>query len=198
MKGLQPRYPMTVRGSAGSFELRLMTAEDEPAVLEMARSLPSRDLVFLPRDIRQPKVLSAWIRQIADGQIVSLLATREGVVVGCSAITCDPHSFSPHVGELRVVLAPAARDQGLGRLLIQESFLVALTLQLEKLTARMTGDQQAAIVLFEDMGFRAEALLRDHVRDDDGKSYDIVVVSMNVLANQAKRDLYGMDDAVHG
>ena len=71
----------------------------------------------------------------------------------------------------------------------------ALSRQLQKLTARMTGDQQAAVVLFEDMGFRAEALLRDHVRDDDGKSYDIVVVSMNVLANQAKRELYGMDGA---
>ena len=195
MTGLQPRYPMTL---PSGIEVRLMTAEDEAAVLEMACSLPSRDLVFLPRDIRQPKVLSAWIRQIVEGQIVSLVAMRGDAVIGCSAITCDPHSFSPHVGELRVVLAPAARDQGLGRLLIQESFLVALSLQLEKLTARMTGDQQAAIVLFEDMGFRAEALLRDQVRDDDGKSYDIVVVSMNVLANQAKHELYGMDDVSAG
>ena len=195
MTALQPRYPMT---APSGVEVRLMSAADEAAVLEMACSLPSRDLVFLPRDIRQPKVLSAWIRQIVEGQIVSLVAMRGDAVIGCSAITCDPHSFSPHVGELRVVLAPAARDQGLGRLLIQESFLVALSLQLEKLTARMTGDQQAAIVLFEDMGFRAEALLRDQVRDDDGKSYDIVVVSMNVLANQAKHELYGMDDVSAG
>ncbi len=198
MKGLQPRYPMTVPSDTGGFEVRLMTAEDEAVVLALAQSLPSHDLVFLPRDIRQPKVLSAWIRQIANGQIVSLLALKHGVVVGCSAVACDPHSFSPHAGELRVILAPAARDQGIGRMLIQESFLVALSLQLEKLTARMTGDQQAAVVLFEDMGFRAEALLRDHVRDDDGKSYDIVVVSMNVLANQAKRELYGMDAAAEG
>jgi hypothetical protein len=33
----------------------------------------------------------------------------------------------------------------------------------------MTVDQQAAIALFESLGFKAEALLRDHVRDVDGK-----------------------------
>jgi hypothetical protein len=42
--------------------------------------------------------------------------------------------------------------------------------------AQMTVDQQAAIALFESLGFKAEALLRDHVRDVDGKTRDIVVL----------------------
>ena len=69
------------------------------------------------------------------------------------------HSFSPHVGDLRVLVSPEVREHGLGRKLVQESFLVALTMSLEKLTAHMTSDQRAAITVFEDLGFRPEALL---------------------------------------
>ena len=40
----------------------------------------------------------------------------------------------------------------------------------------MTVDQRGAITLFESLSFKAEALLRDHVRDVDGKTHDIVVL----------------------
>ncbi len=39
---------------------------------------------------------------------------------------------------------------------------MALGAGLEKLSVQVTVDQQAAITLFESLGFKAEALLRDH------------------------------------
>jgi hypothetical protein len=42
---------------------------------------------------------------------------------------------------------------------------VALGLGVEKLTAQLTADQRGALTVFESMGFRGEALLRDrHTR----------------------------------
>ena len=87
------------------------------------------------------------------------------------------------------------REQGLGRILIQESFALALSLGLEKLTAQMTADQQAAIAVFEGMGFRAEALMRDHVRDREDEKHDIVVLSHDVADFQAKLEQYGLNEA---
>jgi L-amino acid N-acyltransferase YncA len=46
--------------------------------------------------------------------------------------------------------------------------------------AQMTADQTGAIALFESLGFRAEALLRDHVRDREGHSHDIVMLGHDV------------------
>jgi hypothetical protein len=46
-----------------------MSRADEPAVLAFAQKLPTHDLLFLPRNISQPKVLSAWINEIERGQI---------------------------------------------------------------------------------------------------------------------------------
>ena len=193
--GPAPRYPRTVAYGNSEVTFRLMTPGDEGLVFEFARALPRHDLLFLRRDITQPKVMSAWARGLESGSITSLLVIRDGELVGCSAVVNDPHSWSPHVGELRVLLSPELREKGIGRALIQENFVVALMQGMEKLTAQMTADQQAAIAIFEELGFRAEALLRDHVRDGEGKKHDIVILSHDVAEFQAKREQYGLTDA---
>jgi len=189
------RYPRTITLSGSEIELRMMTAADEALVLDFARNLPSHDLLFLKRDITQPRVLSAWVKEIEAGSIVSLLAIGGGRLLGCTAVVKDDLSFSPHVGDLRVLLAPEQRQKGLGRVLIQESFLLALGQGLEKLTAHMTPDQQGAISVFEGMGFRAEALLKDHVRDGSGTKHDIVILSHDVAEFQARFEQYGLNEA---
>jgi RimJ/RimL family protein N-acetyltransferase len=189
-------YPRHVKTDAGDIEIRLMSRADEAAVLAFAQALPTHDLLFLPRNISQPKVLSAWIGEIERGAITSILAVKGGRVVGCGTLVRDPHSWSPHVGEIRMVVASEVRGQGVGRALSQETFALALGAGLEKLSVQMTVDQQAAIALFEGLGFRAEALLRDHVRDVDGNTHDIVVLGHNIAQVQAQLEAYGVPGAV--
>ena len=189
-------YPRHVRLDSGDIEFRLMSRADEANVLDFAKELPTHDLLFLPRNISQPKVLSAWIHEIERGDIVSLLAVRGGTVVGCGTVVRDPHSWSPHVGEIRMVVSLDVRGQGVGRALSQETFALALGAGLEKLSVQMTVDQRGAIALFESLGFKAEALLRDHVRDIDGKKHDIVVLGHNIAQFQAQLEAYGLAEAV--
>ncbi|MCP1853811.1 MULTISPECIES: GNAT family N-acetyltransferase [Bradyrhizobium] len=194
----QRSYPRRVKTEAGDIEFRLMIRDHEAAVLAFAQKLPTHDLLFLPRNISQPKVLSAWINEIERGDITSLLAIKDGKVVGCGTLVRDPHSWSPHVGEIRMVVSLDVRGQGVGRALSQETFAIALGAGLEKFSVQMTVDQQAAIALFESLGFKAEALLRDHVRDVEGKTHDIVVLGHNVAQVRAQMEAYGVSDAVNG
>ena len=189
-------YPRDVKTDAGDIEFRLMASADEAAVLDFARKLPTHDLLFLPRNISQPKVLSAWVNEIERGQITSLLAVKGDAVVGCGTVVRDPYSWSPHVGEIRMVVSQDVRGQGVGRALSQETFALALEGGLEKLSVQMTVDQQAAIALFEGLGFKAEALLRDHVRDAAGQKHDIVVLGHNVAQVRAQMEAYGLPGAV--
>jgi L-amino acid N-acyltransferase YncA len=188
-------YPRKFRGDTGDFDIRPMRREDETAVLAFARSLPTHDLLFLPRDITQPKVLAAWIKELERGDMMSLLAVRDGTTLGCATIVRDPLSWSPHVGEIRVVVINAARRQGVGRALTQEAFAFALANGVEKMMAQMTTDQTGAIALFESLGFRAEALLRDHVRDREGRNHDIVMLGHDVAKVAAQIHAYGMTGA---
>lgn len=191
---LQERYPRNADIARGEIRLELMSAEDESDIADFAQALPVHDLLFLRRNITHPKVLAAWSAEIEAGSITSLIAREAGTIIGCSAVVRDELSFSPHVGELRVLVSPQGRDRGLGRILIQESFLIALTLGLEKLTAQMTVDQKSAIAVFEEMGFIAEALLRDHVRDPNGTKHDIVVLSHDVGRFQSQMEAYGLTE----
>ena len=71
-------YPRRVQTEAGEIEFRLMSQADEAAVLDFAQKLPVHDLLFLPRNISEPKVLSAWIKEIERGAITSILAVQGG------------------------------------------------------------------------------------------------------------------------
>src|SRR5258708_9518385 len=189
-------YPLHVATEAGDIEFRMMGPADEAAVLAFAQALPAHALLFLPRNISQPKVLSAWVKEIERGAITSLLAVKDGKVVGCGTLVRDPHSWSPHVGEIRMVVSLDVRGQGVGRALSQETFSLSLGARLAKLSVQMTVDQQGAITLFESLGFKAEALLRDHVRDVDGRTHDIVVLGHNVAQVRAQMEAYGLPGAV--
>jgi RimJ/RimL family protein N-acetyltransferase len=189
-------YPRSVASGGGPVEFRLMTADDGDAVLAFARTLSAHDLLFLPRDITQPKVVGAWMDATRDGRIVTVLAMRGDAMLGCATLVRDELSWSRHVGELRVILEPASRGIGLGGHLTQEILALAVELGLDKLTAQMTVDQRGAIGVFEGLGFRAEALLRDHVKDRDGRTHDIVILGHDVAKFQAQMAAYGVTQAV--
>lgn len=190
------KLPRSLRLGDCTLELARLQPQDAQALADFAAALPPHDLLFLRRDISHPKVVAAWMQAIAEGRLHSLAVRDSGALVGCSAIVVDNLSWSRHVGELRVLIAPAWRGKGLGRALIQQCFAQALELGLDKLVAQMTVDQVAAIAVFEELGFRAEALLRDHVKDRDGQTHDLVLLSHDVAAVQSRLQAYGVADAL--
>jgi RimJ/RimL family protein N-acetyltransferase len=191
---LANRYPREVRIGDGSVTLRYMTDKDREAALTFARSLPAHDLLFLRRDITRPEVIDYWLNQIERGRIVSLLAETGGKVVGYATVDRGDLSWSPHVAELRVMASEAMRGKGLGQILTQEAFAIALGLGIEKVVAQMTVDQKSAINAFEGLGFRPEAMLRDHVKDREGKKHDLVIMAHDVEKFHAQAEAYGRQE----
>ena len=191
----QRPYPRTIGNPGGPIELCLLVAADADAVLAFAQRLPSHDLLFLRRDIAQPKVVAAWIEATRLDAIVTVLAWRGEVVVGCATIVRDALSWSRHVGEMRVIVGPALRGSGLGQVLTGECFAIAVELGIEKLTANMTVDQRGAIELFEGLGFRPEALLKDQVKDREGRTHDIVILAQDVGRFLGQQAAYGLGAA---
>jgi RimJ/RimL family protein N-acetyltransferase len=189
-------YPRRIQCGDTRIDIARMTPADRAALVALVETLHPHDLLFVPRDISHPKVIDAWIRSLASGELSSLVARDGDEMVGCTAVVSDPLSWSRHVGELRVLLSPAWRGKGLGRALIQECFAQALELGLKKLMVQMTTDQRAAIAVFEELGFRPEALLAKHVADRDGKLHDLVLLSHDVDAVAARQDLYGVSGAL--
>ena len=136
-----------------------------------------------------------WIREIAVGEIFTVLAVEGDSLLGWATIHRNRLRWTAHVAELRVMVAEGARGLGLGRILTQEAFANAVGLGIEKMVAQMTMDQKGAIAVFEGLGFRPEALLRDQVKDRAGKKHDLLVLSHDVSKFEGKRTAFGMDQA---
>lgn len=181
---------VTLKGM--QFELRELAAADREAILNFARAMSAHDLLFLRRDITKPKVVDAWIEATEAGAFNTILAESNGAIAGCVALYTDPLSWSPHVGELRVLVGEGVRQHGLGRFLVEAGFRIALAKGLRKLTAQMTVDQKGAITVFEELGFRGEALLKDQVQDSSGVLHDLVTLSCDVESASSRLDAYGI------
>jgi L-amino acid N-acyltransferase YncA len=191
-----PDYP-TLRHVGGiDVTLAYMSSLDAETVLRFAKGLEEHDLLFLRRDITQLDVVEDWLRDIESGDALTILAKRGGVVIGYGTIHRDSLSWSAHVAELRVLVAADYRGKGLGRLLTQEAFRAALRSGIEKMVARMTLDQKGAISTFESLGFRPEALLKDHVKDRQGGLHDLIMLSHRVADFQRTLESYGVSEAL--
>ena len=192
------RYPAagTIGGRAAT--LRVMTRADAPAMLEFARGLPPHDLLFLRQDITQPDQVEYWVERLESGRKRTLLLVEDDGIHGYGTVDRFDQTWARHVAELRVLVAEDMRGLGIGRLLTEEALRIALEMGMEKLVAQMTVDQPEAISVFRSLGFRPEALLRDHVKDRDGQTHDLVILSHDVEAGQRSKIATGVVHAVDG
>jgi L-amino acid N-acyltransferase YncA len=199
MSGQALTLPRLVKLSDGSeITLRLLGRNDVEAFLAFTQSLSPHDLLFLRTDITDAGVVADWLDNVDSGRIVTIIAERAGRIFGYGSLHFSNTPWSQHVGELRVLLSADVRGKGLGRALTDAIFAQALDRGIEKMVAQMTIDQKGAISTFEELGFKAEALLRDHVKDRTGERHDLLVYSHDVRAFQSQLDAYGVSDAASG
>jgi L-amino acid N-acyltransferase YncA len=178
--------------------LRRLGRADIEAFLGFTQSLGDHDLLFLRTDITDAGVVADWLDNIEAGQIVTIVAENGGRIFGYGSLHLSNAPWSKHVGELRVLINSDARGKGLGRALTEAIFAQALDRGIEKMVAQMTIDQKGAISTFEQLGFKAEALLRDHVKDRTGEKHDLLVYSHDVGEFQSQMDAFGMSEAASG
>ena len=156
-------------------EFRPIAAGDEPALQRFFARIPEADRTFLKEDVDDPAIAAAWARPGS----ARTIAVEAGEVVGSVAVV-PLHGWSSHVGEVRLVVDPAARGRGLGRELARHAVHDAVELGLAKLVVEVIADQKELIAMFVALGFDAEALLADHVRDRNGQIRDLLVLANDV------------------
>lgn len=174
-------FPKEIKLPSGQIaNLRLMTPEDKQGILDLARSLPPDDLLFLRTDITEPATIDDWTRNLETGATITVLAQIQAQVVGYASLHHDQARWTRRVGELRLLLGPQYRGAGLGRRLAEEIFHIGERRGVKKMAAMMTPDQTGARAAFERLGFQVEALLQDWVVDRNGRPRDLLVMSHDV------------------
>jgi ribosomal protein S18 acetylase RimI-like enzyme len=170
--------------------VRQLTGGDEAALAAFLAALPPGDRTFIKEEVTDPEVPRAWVEDhatfravaIADGAILGLVAVSPGV------------GWSSHVGEVRLVVHPAHRRHGIGTELAREAVLEAVRMGLGKLTVEVVAEQEAAVAMFLGLGFEAEALLRDQIRDRAGELRDVLVLAHRFEDDWSGLATLGLDE----
>ena len=170
----------------------MLTPHDAPRLQQFFTSIPDEDQSFFKDDVSDPAVLARWTE---DDRGVRLAAESNGAIRGIAAVW-PGHGRSSHVGDLRLVVAADHRRQGLGGELGRRAVAEALRRNISKITVEVTSEQQGTIDMFLGMGFRAEALLRDQLRDADGAFHDVVLLAHHADEAWSEMLTTGMEETI--
>lgn len=175
-------------------EVRALTEADLAAVQQFFSRVPEGDRTFFKEDVLNAAEVSRWASADRGRRLVAVEGSE---VIGFTAVV-PQHGWSSHVGELRLVVDPSRRGQGLGRQLARAALLEALSLGLSKIYVEVVADQTAAVGMFQALGFEAEALLRNHVRTRDGETRDLFVLAHSVDDAWSGMATAGIEEALTG
>jgi ribosomal protein S18 acetylase RimI-like enzyme len=172
-------------------EIRHIDPADEDRLARFLERVPEADRTFFKEDVDDPRASHAWM-QPGPGRTV---AVEDGEVVGWLAVVAKP-GWASHVGEVRLIVDPAHRGRGIGRMLARRAVLESLDLGLEKMVVEVIAVQEPTIAMFRSLGFEPEALLTDHVRDRNGDRRDLMVLSHSVQEQWSSMIMAGIADDV--
>lgn len=178
--------------SAGgpAMEVAELSADHLPALRAFLDELPDEDVTFIKEDVRDPTVAQGWIDGAGTARRwVGLIDGRLQGLVMIVPLT----GWSSHVGSLRLVVAPSARGRGLGRALARHALQEAVDMELAKVVVEVVAEQESAVRLFDELGFRGEALLSAHIRDRAGSLRDLLVLAHDVDEHWSAMASLGID-----
>ena len=173
-------YPRTETFGKNRLTFRMMTASDEKLLLRFANTLPESDLIFLRMDITQPEVVSEWITNLRQGRTTTILVEEANTVVGYVSLHKSNLSWTRHIGEIRVMVAPSLRGLGIGRLLVKQAITLAAEAGLERVIVQIPANQPRVRHMFEELDFDPAAFLTDWLKDRNNKTHDLIIMSEEV------------------
>jgi len=175
-------YPKQIALRDGrSVTLRMLQATDEARLMEFFAGLPRGSTQFLKHDVHDPEVVRRFVAHIDPQSIWPIVAvTPEGNIVADATLHTVSRGWRRHVGEVRGVVAESYRRQGLATALVRELVEHAGSRHLRKLKAEILDTQTGAFKVFQRMGFKEEARLRQHAMDLDGQLHDILILTNSV------------------
>jgi RimJ/RimL family protein N-acetyltransferase len=101
-------------------------------------------------------------------------------VVGQVTLYRRLHGWTRLVGYVLAAVRPDYRGRGIAGYLLRRIVEVAVQMGLDKLVAETLTGQRRERRILESVGFRKEAILRDHATDLRGNKHNIVLLSHNV------------------
>ncbi len=177
-----PGYPAVRLTQDGQqMTVRPLVPDDKQALIEFFRGIPEEGRFYLKDNVVSSSVIDQWFEQMDYSRVLPLVATRDGKIIADSTLHHGRAGARKHTGEVRVLVHPQHRDQGVARTLLRELIQIASDRGLEKLVFEVVaGVEESARYMAQIVGFVPIGSLRNHVRDIKGTAHDLVILELDV------------------
>ncbi len=173
--------------------IRNLTIDDLDRLMSFYRSLPEEDLRYLRVDVTNRNIVKQRIESAEAANIFRIIALKGDRIIGDGALELTTEEWRRHQGELRVIVAEEFRRKGAGMIIMRELYFLAMEKKVEKVVAKMMKPQVAARTICKKLGFKEEVLIPDYVKDQTGKSQDLVVMTCDIQELWKELDQFYMD-----
>jgi len=156
--------------------IRPLLPADAEASLAFFNGLDPEERRYLRRDVTDPEVIRARIRENDSCEVERLVAVHDEVIVADGSFEHERYGWGEKIAQIRLIVAPDFRRTGLGTVLARLLYVIANNHDVARINVRMLRPQAAARDIFRRLGFREEYVLPDHVRDLDGHLQDLILM----------------------
>jgi L-amino acid N-acyltransferase YncA len=160
--------------------IRTLTLKDLDKLMKFYRSLPDKDRRYLRVDVLNRDVVAQRIKRTKTGDIVRIVALHRNRIVADGTLELSTEEWKKHQAELRVNVAKDFQHKGLGTIMLRELHYIAAKERVEKAVVRFMRPQAAARNICRKLGFHEEIVIPDYVRDQKGKTHDMVIMTANM------------------
>jgi RimJ/RimL family protein N-acetyltransferase len=150
-----------------TFTVRAAEPGDAARLVELARAVGSEPEGWLVThgDWRSAGEERRYLRAVRrHSHAAVFVAERDGAIVGRLSVARDIHPASEHVADVGVMVAQEHRRRGAGTLLMEAAERWAREAGVSKLELHVFPHNDAAIALYERLGYTRECLRRRHFR----------------------------------
>lgn len=175
------KYPKTVKLKNGKeVIIRNFEEKDMDMLVNFFQSLPLKQRMYLRIDVMKKQNLLRRYGNIDHDRMYPVIALDNNKIIGEGTIFRFEFGWKRKLGEIRVVVAEDYQRLGLGSVLTRELFLYAVTTDLVKVQAEVMDTQEAALAAFKRIGFKEEAVLKNHVTDRDDNRRDLIIMTLDI------------------
>jgi L-amino acid N-acyltransferase YncA len=173
--------------------IRKLTIEDLEWLMSFYRSLPEEDLKYLRVDVTNRNIVKQRIESAEAAGIFRIIALKGDRIIADGALELTTEEWRKHQGEIRVIVAEEFRRKGVGMIIMRELYFLAIEKKVERVVAKMMKPQVAARTICKKLGFHEEVLIHDYVKDQTGKSQDLVIMTCDIQELWKELDQFYMD-----